>query len=319
MKWLEPDMRWEIFGMKSLEDFINSYVVTAKFHDQVPEDIVTAFETVSYLMVHSYYHYPMMDEAMTKALLIMEMAVKIKAKQSSIDLETAPNKKGNTFQKKLVDLINEVCEVNGLDFLKPDFDRARGLRNSKMHPDQHSFAGAAGMPTGNMKLFINIINFLFIEKAAIEKLIERRSQIKEDLEIFKNGNFVLEYNNTKILMDIVHYHKYVKFGNRELLMLLINPVLTNAYQYITEQKFEDPLIIALKEFKINGLTLAGKDLNDGEVKIETTYKEENMEKFLLFNEKLKRVSERDITVYNAFRSGRALWKMEGMIYENCWE
>lgn len=319
MKWLEPDVRWELFGMKSLEDFINSYVVVGKFHDQVPEDIVTAFETVSYLMVHSYYHYPMMDEAMTKALLIMEMAVKIKAKQSSIDLETAPNKKGKRNTKILKDLIDEVCEVNGLDFLKPDFDRVRDLRNSKMHPYRHSLMGAAGMTTGNVMLFINIINFLFMEKAAIEQLIERRAQIKEVLEIFKNGNFVLEYNNTKILIDIVHYHKYVNFGDKELLMLLVNPVLNNAHQYITEQKFENPIVIALKEFKINSLTLEGVDLNGGEVKIETTYKEENMIKFLLYNEDLKRVSSHNISVYNTFRSGKALWKMERIMYTKLWE
>jgi hypothetical protein len=137
MKWLEPDERWELFSIKSFEDFINSYVVIGKFHNQVPEDIVNAFETVSYLMVHSYYHYPMMDEAMTKALLIMEMGVKIKAKQSGIDLETVLNKKGKRNAKILKDLIDEVCEVNGLNFLKKDFDRVRDLRNSKMHPEQY--------------------------------------------------------------------------------------------------------------------------------------------------------------------------------------
>lgn len=319
MKWLEPDERWELFSIKTLEDFIDNYVVTGKFHNQVPDDIVTAFETVSYLMVHSYHHWPMMDEAMTKALLIMEMGVKIKAKQSGIDLETVLNKKGKRNTKILKDLIDEVCEVNGLDFLRKDFDRVRTIRNTRMHPERHNYMGALGKTNGNVTLFINIINFLFMEKAAIEQLIERRAQIKEDLEIFKKGNFVLEYNNTKILIDIVHYHKYVKFGDKELLILLVNPVLNNAYQYITEQKFEEPLIIALKEFKINDLTLEGVDLNGGEVKIETTYKEENMIKFLLYNEELKRVLDHDLSAYNAFRSGKAMWKMEGMIYENCWE
>lgn len=318
MKWLEPDERWEIFSVKSLEDFIDSYVVTAKFHDQVPEDIVTAFETVSYLMVHSYYHWPMMDEAMTKALLVMEMAVKLKAKQDNIDLEVLPNKKGKKIKKTLINLIDEVCEVNHLDFLKLDFDRARNLRNIIMHPEKNSYMGAIGKTNGNVMLFINIINVLFMEKKDVKQLTVIREQLKVDLEIFKNGNFILEYNNTKVLIDIVHYHKYVKFGGKELLMLLVNPVFNNTYQYITEQKFEEPLIIALKEFKINGLTLAGNDLNGGEVKIGTTYKEENLVKFLLYNEELKRVSSHNISVYNAFLSGEALWKMEGMIYENCW-
>lgn len=318
MKWFEADTRWELFNMKSREDFINNYVVTGKFHNAVPKDIVTAFETVSYLMAHSYYHWPMMDEAMTKALLVMEMAVKIKAKKDNIALETPPNKSGKTFQKKLVTLIDEVCDVNHLDFLKLDFNRARNLRNSRMHPEQHSYMGALGKPTGNMMLFMNIINFLFLEKAAIEKLKARRQELKEELQLFQNGNFVLEYNKTKILIDIVHYHKYVTFGDKELLMLLVNPVLNNAFQYITEQKFDDPIVIALKEFKINGLTLEGRDLNGGMVKIETTYKEENMLKFLKYNEELKKVSDHDISVYNTFCSGKALWEMEKLIYENCW-
>lgn len=187
-----------------------------------------------------------------------------------------------------------------------------------MHPEQHSYMGALGKPTGNMMLFMNIINFLFLEKAAIEKLKARRQELKEELQLFQNGNFVLEYNKTKILIDIVHYHKYVTFGDKELLMLLVNPVLNNAFQYITEQKFDDPIVIALKEFKINGLTLEGRDLNGGMVKIETTYKEENMLKFLKYNEELKKVSDHDISVYNTFCSGKALWEMEKLIYENCW-
>lgn len=318
MKWFESDTRWELFGMKSLEDFIDNYVVTGKFHNQVPDDIVTAFETVSYLMAHSYYHWPMMDEAMSKVLLVMEMAVKLKAKQDNIALETPLNKRGKKIKKTLINLIDEVCKANGLDFLKSDFDRARNLRNTKMHPDQHSYMGGIGKPTGNMMLFVNIINFLFMEKAAIEQLTDKREQLNEELEIFKNGNFVLEHKNTKILIDIVHYHKYVKFNDRQLLLLLVNPVLNNAYQYITDQMFEDPLIVVLKDFKINGLTLEGIDLDGGVVKIETTYKEENIAKFVLFNEELNRVSELDISAYNVFRSGKALWKMEELIYENCW-
>jgi hypothetical protein len=316
MKWYEPDERWATFSIESREQFVEKYVVVGKFHDLVPEDVVTSFETVTYLMANSYYHWPMQDEAMSKALLIMEMAVKFKAKELNIELDRV-FKNGKKQNKKLIDLIDEVCTIGQLDFLKPDFDRARALRNSKMHPDRHSYMGGIAN-SDNVILFINIINQLFLDKNSIQKLLEKRKEIADKLEVFKDGNFVLEYNNSRILMDIVHYHKYVKFGDNQLLMLLVNPILNNAYQYITDQKFENPIVIALKEFKIYGLTLEGVDLNDGDVKIETTYKEENMEKFLSYNEELKRVSDHNISVYNAFRSGRGLWKMEGMIYENCW-
>jgi len=319
MKWYEVDERWELFNIKSQEDFINNYVVTGKFHDQVPEDIVTAFETVSYLIAHSYYYYPMMDEAMTKALLVMEMAIKLKAKQENIELEIPPNKNGKTFQKKLVNLINEVCEVSSLNFLKPDFDRVRSIRNSRMHPDKHSFMGAIGKPNGNIMLFINIINFLFLDKKEIEQLSARREQLNEELEIFKNGSFILEHNNTKILMDIVHYHKYVKFNDKELLMLLVNPILIDVYESLTTHRFYKPLVIIIKDFTINRLTIEGTDLNDGAVSIGTTYKEENIMKFLAYYEELDRVSDSDKNLYFSSASQDALWEMEKVIYENCWE
>lgn len=320
MKWLEPDERWEmLYGIKSIEDFVSKFVVTPKFHSNVPKDIVTAFETVSYLLAHSYYHWPLQDEALRKALLIIEIAIKQKAKTLNIALETAPNKQGKTFSKKLVDLIDEVCKAAHLDFLKPDFDRARNLRNSFVHPDTDAYMGALTQAKSNFMLFNNVINQLFLQPDEIKSLLEKRKQITAALEPFKNGNFVLEYNNTKILMDIVHYHKYIQHQDKELLLLLVNPVLNNPVQYLNDQKFEEPLVIALKEFKINKKTVEGRDLNDGEVKIEPTNKEENIIKFLMYNKELQKVSDDHIHTYNAFRSGKALWEMEKIMYTNLWE
>jgi hypothetical protein len=317
MKWFKPDTRWELFSIKSRQDFMDNYVVTGKFHDQVPEDIVTAFETVSYLMVHSYYHWPMMDEAITKALLVMEMAVKIKAKQSSIELETLPTKKGKRLQKKLVLLIDEVCEINEIDFLKSDFDRVRTIRNSRMHPENHSYMGALAKPKGNVMLFINIINFLFMEKATIEQLKARRQQLKEELQLFQNGNFVLEYNNT--LIDRIHYHKYVKYDNKELLLLSANSFVSDVYEMLTNHRFYDSKIIALKDFKITGSTIEGTDLNDEVVKISIMSDGGNLLKFIGYTDELDRVSENDKNLHLVWTSQKAIWKIEEIIHENCWE
>lgn len=317
MKWFEPDTRWELFNINSQEDFIDNYVVTGKFHEQVPEDIVTAFETVSYLMVHSYYHWPMMDEAMTKALLVMEMAVKLKAKQGNIDLETVPNKKGKKTSKILKKLIDEVCEVNNLIFLIRDFDRVRTIRNSRMHPDRHNYMGALGKPKGNIMLFINIINFLFMERKYIEQLIEKRAQIKEELEIFTNVDCVLQHNNTFI--DRVLCHKYVKFKNRELLLLSANSIVPDVYEILTNHSFHDPKIIALKDFKITGSTIEGTNLNDEVVKLSVMSDGGNLLKFMGYTDELDRVSENDKHLHLVWTSQKAIWKIEEIIHENCWE
>jgi hypothetical protein len=315
-KWHEPDTRWGL-TVKTQEVFEAKYVVTGKFHDQVPDDIVSAFETVSYLMAHSYYHWPMMDEAMTKALLVMEMALKLKAKQGNIDLETVPNKKGKTFQKKLAILIDEVCKVNHLDFLKPDFDRFRTIRNSRMHPERHNYMGALGKPKGNVMLFINIINVLFMEKKVIEELIKRREELKIELEPFKNGSFVLEYNNT--LIDIVHYHKYVKYDNKELLLLSANSIAPNVYEMLTNHRFYDSKIIVLKDFKITGSTIEGTNLNDEVVKINVMNDRGNLLKCIGYTDELDRVSENDKHLHLVWTSQKAIWKIEEIIHENCWE
>ena len=137
MEWYQPDKRWEIWDIKTKEEFVDKFVVPGKFHNKVPQDVVEAFKTVSYLMAHAYFYYPIYDEAMSKALLVMEMAVKFKAKELAVNLKLEPNKKGDVYDKKLYQVIEEICERKHLKFLQPEFDRARNMRNSKMHPDKH--------------------------------------------------------------------------------------------------------------------------------------------------------------------------------------
>lgn len=316
MKWFEADERWELYGIKSKEGFVEKFVVEGKFHDQVPTDVVSAFETVSYLLANSYSHWQLQDEALNKALLIMEMAVKLKAKELNIDLKFLPNKKGHVFEKKLSIIIEEICSKSELSFLKPDFDRARNLRNHVVHPDRHSFMGVLAKAKSNFMLFNNIINLMFLQDKEIKELLKNRLVIRNKLEVFKNSLYVLETSKHKILIDTIHSHKYACYNNKELLILFVNPILNNPVQYLNDQKFEEPIVIALKDFKINKLTLEGTDLYGGVVKIQTTNKPENIMKFLMYNEELKKVPEHNKSVYNDFRSGKALWEMESIMYNN---
>lgn len=318
MKWFEPDDRWETYGVKSKEDFMENLVVTGKFHAKVPNDIVNAFETVSYLLAHSYYHWPMQDEALSKALLVMEMAVKLKAKQLNISLDLPLNKKGRSFTKRLVDVIDEVCKVDNLQFLRPDFDRARDLRNMMMHPEKHSYMGALAQVKKNYMLFNNIINMLFLEPEAIIELINKRANVKEQLEVFKNSLFVLETSNKKILIDTILYYKYFKHSDNELLLLFVNPLLLNVYERLTNHQFDKPMLVVLKSFTIDKLSITGLDLEGNVVKIYFTDKLENVLQLKIYCNEIEKVDSHNISGYNAFRSGRALWEMERMVYENCW-
>ena len=316
--WFEPDATWEIVGIPNRKDYVKKFVVEGKFHKNVPEDIVKAFTIVTYLMAHSYYHYPMYDEAMSKALLVMEMAVKIKAKELGIALKLPPNKNGVEYDKRLEKLIDEVCLTNHLSFLKPDFDRARFFRNHKVHPEQYSFSGVLGYTHKNVKLFIKILNLLFMEGIQLEKLLEKRNDLKNKMNVFKDGLFVLEFNNREILIDRIHEFKYLENEGIKLLLLFVNPLSKNVYENLKEHKFEEPLIIALKEFNIKNYTIEGVDLKNQSVKIYPSMKMEDKQKLFMYNNDISRVSKEDMHLFINFNSNRAMWLMEDIIYENCW-
>ena len=317
MEWYEPLDIWDMFGINSREEFVTRYVVEGKFHQNVPEDISKSFVTVSYLLAHSYYHLPMFDEAMSKALLIMEMAVKLKAKQLNIDLKLPANKKGVSYDKKLWKLIDEICQNKELSFLKQDFDRAREIRNSKMHPDRHSFMGTMSLPDSNVRLFINIINLLFLKAEHLNSMHKNIDNIEIELLPFKTGLHVLEFQNKKILIDGFHTFKYREFNNNKLLMLYINSLTTKVHEQFVEHKYPEPLVLTFTDFEIKEDSIEGVDLEDKPIKIYIDDKEQNLKTYFEYNEALSKVSKADIHMYST-NSSKALWQMEKIIYQNCW-
>jgi len=319
MEWYEPVEIWDMFGINSREEFVASYVVEGKFHKNVPVDILKSFVTVGYLLAHSYYHVPMFDEALSKALLIMEMAVKLKAKELNIVLKYPPKKNGDVYEKKLWKLIDEICLNEELSFLKPDFDRARGIRNNKMHPSNHSFAGTASFAAGNSRLFVNVINLLFLNAESLNKLHKRIEQLENKLFPFKKGLNVLEYENRKILIDGFHTFKYREFQDNSLLLLYINPLTTTVSEQFVEKKYPDPLIITFTQFEIQENYIEGLDLAGQPMKIYLDDKSVNLKTYYVYKEALSKVSESDLHMFINANSSRALWKMEKIIYENCWK
>lgn len=311
MDWYEPDTRWDLYA-KDKEDFEVKFVVEGKFHKNVPEDIVTDFETVSYLLAHSYYHWPMFDEAMSKVLLIMEMAIKLKAKELEV-----PTKKGKR-DKRLVDIINSVFENEHLRFLKPDFDRARNFRNIKMHPDKLMYMGAIGFTDANARLFVNTINLLFLDIDKLNTLHNNIDQIDPQILPYQKGLHVLEFKDQKILIDGFHTYKYREFENNKLLLLFINPLTTTVHEQFVEHKYPEPLIITFTEFKISEDIIEGIDLEGTPMKIYIDNKYENFNTYYDYNLALRNISKSDASIFFDWSGNKAIWKMERIIYENCW-
>lgn len=316
MDWYEPDTRWDLYAT-SREDFVTKYVVEGKFHNNVPQDIVDSFETVTYLLAHSYYHWPMIDEAMSKVLLILEMTIKLKANQLDIPLEKK-TKNNRTIKKRLVDIIDAVFKKEDLQFLKADFDRARNLRNIKMHPERHYFLGAMSFTDSNARLFVNTINLLFLETNSLKVLHSKIDCIESKLQPFKTGLHVLEFQNKKILIDGFYISKYREFNKNKLLMLYLNPLSTKVHEEFVEHKYPEPLVLTFTDFEIKEDSIEGVDIDGEPVRIYINDKEQNLKTYYDYNLALSKVSQSDIDTFINCNSSKALWKMERIIYENCW-
>jgi len=312
MEWYEPEDIWDIYGINNRDKFVERYVIEGKFHEGVPEDIPKSFVTVSYLLAHSYYHWPMFDEALSKALLIMEMAVKLKAKKLNI-----PTKKGKR-DRRLVDVIRDVFSIEHLKYLKSDFDRARNLRNIKVHPDRHSFAGAMSFADVNSQLFVNVINMLFMNEEQLQKLHNDINILDNQLTPFKKGLHVLEFQGKKILIDGFFDFKYREFKDKKLLIMYINPLTTTVHEQFVEHKYPEPLVITFTLFKINDNGVEGEDIDGNPMRIYVDDKEQNLKTYYDYNESLSKISEKNIHMFINWNSSRALWQMEKIIYENCW-
>lgn len=159
IEYLGVDERWEIFGTNSLEEHIQKNVVRGVFEKNVPKDIVDDYKTIEYQQVYSYYHWPLLDEALNKGLRLLEMAIKLKAKESGIALKSYAVKPK---EKRFSQLIDEVCKEEPLLQLKETIHHLRNIRNFTIHKEANSyFGGLGGLVRRNLQRLVNLINDLF--------------------------------------------------------------------------------------------------------------------------------------------------------------
>jgi hypothetical protein len=157
INYFEPDSLMPYYQFHTGEDFVKAYLVKGDFGPEVPKDIKDSYKTAEYLMAHSYYHWPMYDEAFWKVLSIYEMAVQFRCKELGIGLKTSKE-----WRKNLDVLHKELMQALHLDQFKYTFDWVRKLRNDLAHPEIHSFGG--GLYKTHIELIVKFINMIFETK-----------------------------------------------------------------------------------------------------------------------------------------------------------
>lgn len=126
-KYLTP---WGLFSDRTFEEYC-SQIPDFYFRKEVPEDVLKSFGVVTSLLAHSYFNYLYIDEAYSKALRVLEMAMKIRL------IELGENAKEWMFYK----MSKRLLELNMFDSNSMVIDYTREVRNYFSHPVHFSSAG----------------------------------------------------------------------------------------------------------------------------------------------------------------------------------
>lgn len=136
------------------------------FKKEVPKDVIACFDVAHRLLIHSYYEYQFIDQALLKVLQTLEMAMYIKYQE----MWGVP-KKELTFYE----VIQALCALEQFDTSEEMLHSIRYLRNRYSHPKWHSYSGIA---LWNKIIQINyIVNEMYAD-------MELRSERKELFDRF---------------------------------------------------------------------------------------------------------------------------------------
>lgn len=305
-----PDTRWELWGCKTHEDFLQQFLVKGKFHKDVSEDIIKEYTTVEHLVAHSFYYYPMFDEAFSKTTRIFEMAVKISCNQ----LGVKPSGKGHI---PLYAYISKLKEHYG--DLSGDWERERELRNLFAHPEKHFFMGPINRFYA-FQHFINIINKLFISKDKLEEVSKNTKALTRKFKDFNKGIFHFDFDDNRYVVESAIPHKCIYKDGKSLSFWEFSPILVKFPQTIDEYSVIKPFYKILLNVELKDGILYGLDVESN--KHVMVCKSSNPLDAIVTERYYKMYASSEETVksfYEGDKSNFIAQQLSLFEYEYCWD
>jgi hypothetical protein len=159
----------------SLQDFTERVVPKIQFKAEVHQDVKKAFAIVQNLLVQSYYEYQFLDVAYAKALHILEMALKFRARDVDTTLD-----KNKSDERTLSPLVQWFASRNYFEVQNPAFiKRISQARNHFSHPKQYGFAGTAGLHW--IDTVIDLINDVYENVDLRLKRLEIQKRLQKEI------------------------------------------------------------------------------------------------------------------------------------------
>lgn len=301
MEYNKPDDTWEIFGYKDYESYINKCVVKGLFHTVVPKDILDSFKVAEYIMASAYYHYQMYDEAASKVMLIIEMAIKIRCENLGISLvdNNRFNRMGLPLEKQLHELIRNYNQVEPEKQLMGQLTSARNLRNMKMHPKSHGFSGL--LTKGFIVNSVTLINKIFLDKGLLKKFNDQLKVTKARSRKLRKTLCVLEYGELRYLIHTFEITACIQIKKDWVYTLGADPVVLNKTDALKNHSYSPPLIFRIKNIKIEKGILAGYEFGtENKIEIQATENATNITTHKQFLKSIKNASKTDLDIYEDF-------------------
>lgn len=304
-KTLEPDRRWAIWKCNSHEEYLAKFFIKGKFSPEVPDVIRTSYEIVERLISYSYFHFPMIEEAVSKMTRIFEMAVRLRADALGIKCN------------KLYDYLNKLKEQTEVD---PDVEiewyRLREMRNYYAHQDSQSYSGPA--PLMLIYPMLNTVNRLFYPQSLFEDCYKNTAILTNDFQNFKNGIFILEMDKLKRLVTCAQ--PYFISPSRGKTLWKLTPVGISFPQTLDEYFDFNPIILRLEELHIEHEIIIGIDsISQSKVKIYSTEIECNIAAAEKFKQSQVTAEEIVMSLHTHNTKYHRYLEKQKFIYDEFWE
>tara|TARA_Y100000588_G_C14101532_1_gene859039 strand:+ start:144 stop:1085 length:942 start_codon:yes stop_codon:yes gene_type:complete len=304
MEYFKPDETWKVFGIKSREDYVGKNVIPGNFHSNVPEDIIKSFKTVTQLTAQAYYYYPLYDEALNKALRVFELAVKLKAKQLDLKKDSLNN------------LINKLCKIQNLEHLKESLHRARGIRNIHMHPENHSFGWFMAKGKGNIKMFSNLINEMFLDDVELKLIKEERQKFKNFMKLLVNSILCFQISDLEYFAQEINGFRIFPRSNSIKAAISVIPFYPNITE-VMDKRYTEPFIIYLDEYCFKEESIIGKTLEGEDIIFRASKSELALAEQKKWKEGIAHSKNNEVKKYHfATTKDKFIWKCEEMIYNS---
>lgn len=209
---LTMDETWTVFDKVSTDrgEFIKKFVPEIYLRPEVHKDTKENFRLIRKLLEYSYFEYKFYDMGALKAMVTMEMALKLRYQEIN-------NEKWNK-SISLEKLIDWFADRSYFEVYNPDYlDSLRKIRNIMAHPYEHTYSGPHSSHL--IQNVIDLVNGLYedpeLRKQRMNitvRIISLLNGFKEEIKVYGKDKTYLAHRawpgflNNKGGKEILHFY-----------------------------------------------------------------------------------------------------------------